>query len=388
MRATAAIAGLLVLLAGFGVGTYFVAFRTAGVQPPSASLELGIVAGAVALLALLTFLAVLSGAKRAGGGSVQRLLQRALEIDATDPDTVRQFAPVPALRDLVAHWMSERAHVRELGDRVEMLRGELDGIADGMRRSAQDLGRIREQPSNPLGVQIVATWNTMVERLKQAESKAAEAVSTAAAPAAAPLGPSSEPIVRTLVARLDELESELDRLRGHVGDAPALEILDAGTESARNESAPRARPPVAAAPLELERRAEAPRSRTPASDDRWGEVEVVEPLPRTQSWQVVADDDSSLFVPEPSAQPPAPATAPPPAVQPGDPRFEDLHFPHFVGKPVGGLEDRVAVTYEGQDAAAEVAELPAHALLFDDEPPVDELPVFDLDRLSTPERER
>jgi hypothetical protein len=68
----------------------------------------------------------------------------------------------------------------------------------------------------------------------------------------------------------------------------------------------------------------------------------------------------------------------PPPVQAGDPTFEDLDFPHFVGKPVRPLDDRVAVTYEGQDAAAEAAELPANALLFDDDLLADEPPVFDL----------
>jgi hypothetical protein len=400
MRATAATASLFVLLAGFGVGTYFIAFRPADVQSAVTGLELAILAGGVLGLAIVTFLAVVSAARRGSGAGIDRLLARALEVDATDPDAIREFQSVPALRDLVASWIGERAQVRELGDRVEALRGEMDGIADGMRRSAQDLGRIRQQPASPLGVQIVATWNTMVERLK--ETKAASA---AAAPAveAAPVVAGAE--VRTLVARLDELESELVRLRGHVEEPQALEIL--GTEI---EAEPRRVPSPRLEPvLEIEGAARPSRplagrepTRTaphrPASvDDEWGEVEVVEPLPRTRAWHVVPDAGSEPlpFASEPNAQRapdalPRPPVATPPAGAPGSPRFEDLDFPHFVGKPVRTLHDRVAVTYEGQDAAEESAELPANALLFDDElPPAEaEPPVFDLERFTAPERER
>jgi hypothetical protein len=320
---------------------------------------------------------------------------------------------VPPLRDLVALWIGERTQTRELGDRVEALRGELDGIANGMQRSAKDLGRIREEHSSPVGVQIVTTWNALVERVQRAE---------AAAQAAAPAGatPGAAPDVGALLARLDDLESELQRLRGDVQEDATLEILDAEPGSDLEMEMD----------LELEETASSagrPTSpRAPASIDTWGEVEIVEPLSESTEWEIFDEpqDARALFgvesdaerdaggepFDEPAHEPapePArglgrePATAPPPtrahavapapdpAATPGSPRFEDLAFPHFVGKPVRPLHDRVAVTYEGQDAAAEAAELPAGSLLFDDDlPPFDdEQPIFDLPA-TRPERER
>src|SRR5262245_26931012 len=134
-RGSAAISSLFVLLAGFGVGAYFIAFRATGIQAGTAGLDLAIVAAAVVALALVAGFATGLALRRSGAGNVRRLLGRALEIDATDPDAVREFESVPPLRDLVSLWIGERTQTRELGDRVEALRGELDGIANGMQRS-------------------------------------------------------------------------------------------------------------------------------------------------------------------------------------------------------------------------------------------------------------
>jgi hypothetical protein len=75
----------------------------------------------------------------------------------------------------------------------------------------------------------------------------------------------------------------------------------------------------------------------------------------------------------------------------GAPSFDDIEFPHFVGRPPRPVADRVEVTYDGQDGE-EVVELPASALLFESdatgpEPAASE-PVLDLRSLGALEFER
>ena len=54
----------------------------------------------------------------------------------------------------------------------------------------------------------------------------------------------------------------------------------------------------------------------------------------------------------------------------GLPRFEDIDFPHFVGKPVQAVPERVEVTYESHPNE-EVVDLPSSALLFESEADVE-----------------
>jgi hypothetical protein len=91
-------------------------------------------------------------------------------------------------------------------------------------------------------------------------------------------------------------------------------------------------------------------------------------LARRPGWDAGAD----LFLPEaagedvavPARRPALPARTPP--------SLEDTAFPHFVGRPVRPIPDRLEVTYEGNQGE-EVVDLPASALLFESEADVNPL---------------
>src|SRR5262249_34668969 len=146
----------------------------------------------------------------------------------------------PQLRDLVNMWIGEKTQARELGDRLESMRGEIDGLLVGMQRSAQELERLRADALSPLGVQIAGLWNVMVERVRTATVAAQEG-----APAAGADDSDSDQAaalqVRALVSRLDELESELERLRTRVHEPiVGLENELAPTSGAARQHAGRA----------------------------------------------------------------------------------------------------------------------------------------------------
>src|SRR6185436_18697463 len=102
------------------------------------------------------------------------------------------------------------------GDRLEMLRGEIDGLVDGMQRSSEDLGPLREEGSSPVGEHVVRHWNGLVLRVREAEEALEQAAERVAVPQPEPEAQAPQRGVATLVARLDELEAELDLLRGTV----------------------------------------------------------------------------------------------------------------------------------------------------------------------------
>jgi hypothetical protein len=279
------------------------------------------------------------------------LLRRALEIDVTDPEAVREFAPVPELRELVATVVTEKAHVRDLSDRLESMRGEIDAMTAGMRRSVEQLDRLREENMSVVGNQIAVLWNSLVERVRFAEEQRALATAKAAVDVGA--GAVEDGDLGTLVNRLDELESELGRLRSAV--APPATMFgkrEVPVESVHVPQAPsRWRGPAAAADS-----TPAAPLRTPARDIFFEEEEPAEPA--TVSTPA---GTSSLPVSDFGAD-------------------DDLPFPHFVGLPVSTPMDRVEVTYEAH-GGEEVVDLPASALLFEsetDEEENAELEVFDL----------
>lgn len=339
--AVAAMASSLVLVVGLGVTAYFVEVRGTGFVGElqgARGLEILVLLAALGAVAVTTQLAVAAAARQVRGGqAVRQLLQRALALDSTDPDARREFESVPEVRDLVAMLVAEKTQVRDLGDRVEMLRGEMDGLAEGMRRSAADLGRMRREGLSDVGLAIAASWNALLDRVKEAIRAPAESAAESAPSAVA---------VEALVARLDELEAELQQLRIALDGAPVWRAaVDAASTAVDAALAPA--PAVAAS--------------------------------STPDWQVLE---------EPAAM--APASAPAPTGSGSVARFEDIDFPHFVGRPVRAVPDRVEVTYEGQDGE-EVVDLPASALLFESEAetadPTQE-PVLDLRTLGARESER
>jgi len=399
-HAAAAIASVFVVVAGAGVGAYLIRFRAhpAGVPVPAA--ELTILGGGLVAVAAATYFAVASACRHAAAG-LRQLLGHALELDATDPQAAAAFEAEPQLRDLVNMWIGEKTQARELGDRMETMRGEIDGLIAGMSRSAQDLTRLRTETLSPVGVQLAGVWNVMLERARHVEAPAEATAAASASPAV-----HAAPEVRALVDRLDELESELERLRTHVQD-PVLEVVP--------ESAPLDKVPMLLPDTEEDIREDLLFTPSVQAEPEWGDVHVVEPRGNAQPWQL---EDEPFGAPQATA--PVDAVAPPSrvtdrepappqirrgevvAVVPGAGRpqparipasalaergamqFEDLDFPHFVGRPVGDADDRVAVTYDAQ-TAAESGELPASALLFDDEPAA---PEFESSPFQPPERSR
>ena len=365
-HAVAAIASSFVVLAGTGIGAYFMGLHGTAHVPGR---DLGILAAAIAAVAVAAHFAVATGVRQAAGATMQTLLARAVDVDPTDSEALAPFAAVPPLRDLVGMWVGEKNQTRELSDRLESLRGEIDALLDGMNHSAQDLGRLRTESMSPIGVQFIGLWNVMVERIKAAEAghPAGDAAATPSANVA--------PEVRTLVARLDELESELDRLRVRIQEP----IVDVGTFATGVDRRAPAVPMFAAEADEEEPfvtlEAEVDDATLAAEtagvnvEAHWGEVQVVEPLPNAHLWQRNAEPDHPLReAPAFEAiQPPARPEVEPAATAPGVMRFEDLDFPHFVGKPVRPLPGPLAMTYEAQPND-EAMELPISALLFDDDP--------------------
>ena len=408
-HAVAAIASVFVIVAGAGVGAYLVRFRGTDAGVPLTAAELGILAGGLAGIAVATHFAVVA-AVRQTAAHLRELLAHALEVDATDPQAATVFDSEPQLRDLVNMWIGEKNQTRDLGDRLETMRGEIDGLMAGMQRSAHDLRRLRSDDLSPLGVQIVGLWNVILDRVHQPEL-------TSLVPATPPPALAAPAVleVRALVDRLDELESELERLRRRVQE-PVVPLL---REEASLETAVGSHDKVQMLLPETEDDIQEDLLFTPSvqAEHEWGDVHTVHTVSRAQPWQL---EGEPVTLTEPAvlhveasrvaALPPAvdageaaydpyraevvavvpgaawPKPAPAPADRSGAMRFEDLDFPHFVGKPVRDVSGRVAVTYDAE-TASESGELPASSLLFDDEPPAAPSS-FDFVRSLPPERSR
>lgn len=347
-HALGALAGTLVLAVGIGLAAYFIEVRGTGVRVEWMSghgPELGIVAGALIAASLAAHLAIANLAQRLRSSSRHRqLLHHALEVDYADPEVLRRFDVIPDLRELVGLVASEKSQSREQSDRIETLRGELRGLVEGMQRSAVDLGRLREEGSSELGLLAVATWNSLLERTRVAEAALAKseaaradlqsvhteverAVEDTVFAEPEPLQAASAGVdsqhLATLVTRLDELEGELERLR-NLTAAPALRAREAVPAAA----------PSWAAPSRV-----APSQESPEPEVSFDDLQI---SPKVRAW-------TGPRVP-----------------QVGPAASEDMHFPHFVGRPAGPIPDRIEVSYESTDDE-EVMELPASALLFEDD---------------------
>jgi hypothetical protein len=329
----AAMATSLVLLTGLGVGAYFVELRGAGLQ---AQLQAGhgremlVLLGLLALVAGTAQFAVSAAVRQLrSSASYRALVNHALEIDYADPDAVKAFDSAPELRDLVGMLAAEKEQVRDLGDRLEALRGEVDGVSEGMQRAASDLGRLREESLSEVGQQLIGAWNEVVGRARRAEEglEAAQAAGEGRAHDA----PAEAQRSGAVLHRLESLEGELRGLRAALQQAT----------SARVAVTPQQMPVPMASPAAV--------------------LPTVSPAPTLQRTT-------------PSA--PRPALFASEAGEPGT-RFEDTRFPHFVGQPVGPIPDRVEVTYEGTDGQ-QPEDLPDSALLFEAEDDDGLEPVLDL----------
>jgi len=379
-HAVGALAGVLVFAVGVGLAVYFIEVRGTGVRVEWMSghgPELAIVGGALLVASLAAHLAIANLAQRLRSSSRHRqLLHHALEVDYADAEVLRRFDSIPDLRELVGLVASEKSQGRELGDRVEALRGELRSLVEGMQRSALDLARMREESTTELGMLAVATFNGLLERTRTAEAALAESetarqqlesqrsemsiasedtVYAEPEPDEAPKAAADAQHLTTLVARLDELEDELQRLRTVTAAPPRRTV-----ESSQRTVVPRATTPTWVQPSRV----------TPSSMASMPvaglSFEDLQPSPAPPRWN-------------------APATAAPivGATPPGD-----MQFPHFVGRPVGPIADRIEVSYETPDGE-EVMDLPASALLFeDDDVRANEEPAMDLRSLGALELDR
>ncbi|MFQ5600983.1 MAG: hypothetical protein ACE5G2_10585 [Candidatus Krumholzibacteriia bacterium] len=517
-HSVAAIASSLVLVVGLGVGTYFVELRGEGFQALMASsqaLEVLILFGALAAIAITAHIAVAAAVSQSRSVSAYRsLVQRALEIDHSDPGILHEFAGVPELHDLVNMLMAEKSQWHELCGQIETLHDEISGLVSGMERSASSLGPMREEPLGEFGQKVTTLWNALVERVR-----AAEATSASAAEPSEPVellqldtddvmvmvndASAARQDIEVLSVRLGRLEHDLQRLRGPGGEgapqavavesaaaeAKALaERLGAGTSPAsdapdaaarpqspprtfsdavqfsgsslRPETLPHAEPrgvdelarvsPAAPGAFGPQGRpvaggtpvaAGSPRPGEPTPDavrfSEWAGGDTVpgadtsassagmspspfqardperfgpQPDSRAASHggtsmssglpsglpdaggppRGSAPHQPSSFQSRPFAEPPGVSAAPPAEQVPGlggrEPRFEDLDFPHFVGRPVVESEDRVEVTYD-TDPGQAPEELPDGSLLFEPEPDgsTGDEPVVDLRSLGAVE---
>ena len=371
-NATGALAGTLVFAVGIGLAAYFIEVRGTGLRVEWMSghgPELGVVVGALIVASLTAHVAIANLTQRLQSTSRYRqLLHHALEVDYADPEILRRFDVIPDLRELVGLIASEKAQGREQSDRIETLRGELRGLIEGMQRSAVDLGRMREESSSELGLLAVATWNSLLERTRAAEAALAESErARAELESAQVLTPHDEETVfaeaesfptvsseaearhiTTLVTRLDELEGELERLR-------SLTAAPSRRSSEADLAAPRSAEPAWVDSLP------ASAMSSESESESFFDLEV---SPTVHAW----------------TGPKVPPVATPEAA-------EEMHFPHFVGRPVrGAIPDRIEVSYETSDDDA-MTELPSSALLFEDESE-DEEPVVDLRQLGALELDR
>jgi hypothetical protein len=397
-------ASTVVLVAGVAAVAWFVEVRGAGVGAMLAgpqALDLAIVVGVTIALSVAAHFVVANGLRAAAGGGERVLLRRALEIDVTDPDVVREFESLPELRELVATLVTEKAHVRDLSDRLEAVRGEIDAVTEGMRRSTTSLSRLREEGASALGVQIAVLWNGLVERVRHAEEQVAQAAERGASASAA------DGDLEALVSRLDELESDLARLR----TALAAPTRDAGIEvEAETWSVPDPSrspvPHVAPASLFIEEDADAPVvGMQPVAP---GDIEFVTRGSETPAYDALpAESAPSMRNPAavglgtpgaaasgrqatPVAVPVHAGTNVPALARAAasEPAFEEMPFPRFVGRSQPSPSDRVEVTYE--QAAEDAVELPASALFFESEPesePASDEKVLDLRSLGAREFE-
>lgn len=418
----AAMMSLLVLLVGAGIATYFIEIRGSGLQAELRGPQVGqilILGAALLLVAVTAYVAVVGAVGTARGASQYRaLVRRALDTDWADAGALAQFGSAPELRELVGMLMAEKTQTLELTDRVEAARGELHGLAEGMQRSAETLGPVREESLSVVGVQVAGLWNGLVQRVQQAEAAARSAAAepTVVGEALTAIDASENedvPGLAALVERLDSLEAELQRLRR---PRPGVETQPAVTPGAARPTVepvvapvpapePFATAPAAAASVRELDPETFGRNAVPWTAERFAALRdlgaqpvapsVAGPPERLDSRletsvqlagaPFVLDDDRRAEAPAPAA---AGFETEVPTASAADTRFVDMGFPHFVGRPVRPIPDRVAVTYEGA-TNDEVVELPAGALLFDSEPEAaDEAAVVDLDALGAVEFRR
>lgn len=224
-RSVAVWAACLVFSVGVGTTGYFLEVRGAGLASELAAgrgLELGLVAVALLAGTALSYAAISNLAQQARSSSrYRRLVHRALEVDYADPLTLREFDSIPDLRELVGMLAAEKTQSRELGDRVETLRGEIDTVVGGMQRSAADLGRMRQEGLSPIGMSLTSLWNGLLERLRTAEARPERALESAAQARAVPGGGVPEGMLRDLEERLQAVEASLVAMRRPVQTAPA-----------------------------------------------------------------------------------------------------------------------------------------------------------------------
>ena len=327
----AALTASLVLIVGVGLGAYFLEVRGTGLQVElqrGRAGEILILVGALLAVAGTAYVAVASAVRQSRTSfGYRRLAYRALEVDYTDPEALREFDAAPELRDLVGMLMAERAQGRQFSERLEALDNELAGLGEGMERSLEDLGQLRAERLSAAGLRVTECWNRAMERLRQVET----APDGGAMPAPAEVDRSGG-----VVRRLEFLEAELERLRATLNERQAAVpvVTTVAAEPALSSTGPQPPPQCSPRPAPLSAR-------------------VAVPGPEL-----------------PFAAPPA--------------RFEDIQFPHFVGRPVEPITDRLEVTFEAQDGG-EPADLPDGALLFEAEDEEANEPIVDLRALGAVE---
>lgn len=407
-RSIASLSTALLIVTSVGITFYFGELRGPGLQSFLAGnlVEVGILCGILVALVVTGHAAVVNAVRQSRASSPYRaIVRRAAKSDVSDPAVVNEFEAAPELADLVRRLVAEHARVKELTESFESLRRDIRGVASGMRRSRDDLRPVRQDISSPSVAELAHFWNELLEMALENGAPSA---------ASGSLGAGNDDLVvesqgashnvetmassRDLATRLQRLEETLrrlvDRLTPAAVAAPFVEeaapAFDRGPSTRPSFETPSS-PAFTGAHadsthwsvepdtsgddneiVEIE-----PHQRKPAvpwnvkqapKPEVWGEeessaVDPSEPDPTSfrmppfkvpqVGTQGTARNAPAPGVPDAPKQPAgrsfgeaelqAPETA-------NEPRFEDLDFPHFVGRPVRKPTSHVEVTYGRKSA--------------------------------------
>jgi hypothetical protein len=383
----ASLSTALILITGVGMAFYFGELRGPGLQSfvtGSRVIETGVLCGILVALVVSAHLAIINSVRQSRASSPYRaLVRRASQCDVENPSVANEFEAAPEVADLVRRLVAQHERMADLSGGLDALRGEIQGLAAGMRRSKDDLHPVRQDARDAASAEITRIWNELLERVRAAAAPAGVARPvTPAVPAfgivdlAAGSAPGDE--TRGLSARIERLESTLHQINDQM--------------RARDAQVTPAVPPPISAAAGIEATPGSPYGTLPPADDTllWNPPpatpssalpEFTEALEDTEPeraeseapafeppqftpprfdvprFEVPRFEPAGIEAPAPSAAAPAETShfaAPETAFAHQEPRFEDLRFPHFVGQPVRKVQP-VEVTY-GSDSGLCVEE--------------------------------
>lgn len=230
-HAVAAVASMMVLLVGIAVGAYFVEIRGDGLNAMMSGVraqEILMLFGGLAVCTLLTQFMVAGVARPSGSqkGNVRDMVRAVLDLDPGNPNAGRQLQSIPELHELATMIAAEKSAKLDAVHQLQELRREIGALLKGMERSAVTGDPLREEQASEVCAQLAGFWNAMLSNAAAPEASASPTQKT--------LGPGSpEPGVVHLdeassaaapfaagavVQRVERLEQALETLQRMVHD--------------------------------------------------------------------------------------------------------------------------------------------------------------------------